>query len=53
MTIEEAIRILNPKRYSEAIAEVEYYAGFNGMDAKAVAFALSSEGRKLTFTPRR
>lgn len=29
MTIEEAIRILDPETSSEAIGEIEYYAGFN------------------------
>ena len=29
MSIEEAIRILDPKTSADAIAEIEYYAGFN------------------------
>ncbi len=29
MSIEEAIRILNPEASADAIAEIEYYAGFN------------------------
>lgn len=29
MSIEEAIRILDTKTSADAIAEVEYYAGFN------------------------
>ena len=29
MSIEEAIRILDPKKSVDAIAEIEYYAGFN------------------------
>ena len=29
MTIEEAIRILDPKTSADAIAEIEYYSGFN------------------------
>ena len=29
MSIEEAIRILNPETSADAIAEIEYYAGFN------------------------
>ena len=30
MTKEEAIRILDPATTREALAEIEYYAGFNG-----------------------
>ena len=37
MTAEEAIKILDHKTYSDAISEIEYYAGFNGQDAKAAA----------------
>lgn len=29
MTVEEAICILDPKTSADAIAEIEYYAGFN------------------------
>ena len=29
MSIEEAIRILNPKTSADAIAEIKYYAGFD------------------------
>ena len=29
MTVEEAIRILDPKTSAEAIAEINYYTGFN------------------------
>ena len=29
MSIEEAIRILDPETSADAIAEIEYYAGFN------------------------
>ena len=37
MTREEAIRILDPETSSEALAEIEYYAGFRGEDAVAKA----------------
>ena len=30
MTIEQAIRLLDPKTTRDAIAEIEYKAGFNG-----------------------
>ena len=33
MTIEEAIRILDPETTAEALAEIEYYAGFRGKEA--------------------
>lgn len=29
MSIEEAIRILDPETSADAIAEIEYYVGFN------------------------
>ena len=37
MTIEKAIRILDPETTVEALAEVEYYAGFSGQTAKVQA----------------
>lgn len=33
MTIDEAVRILDPKTTAEALAEVEYYGGFSGQEA--------------------
>ena len=33
MTREEAIRILDPETSAEALAEIEYYAGFRGKEA--------------------
>lgn len=33
MTREEAIRILDPETSAEALAEIEYYAGFQGKEA--------------------
>ena len=33
MTREEAARILDPSTTREALAEIEYYAGFNGHEA--------------------
>ena len=41
MTREEAIRILDPETSAEALAEIEYYAGFHGAAAviKAVTDA--------------
>ena len=33
MTREEAIRILDPETTAEALAEIEYYAGFRGKEA--------------------
>lgn len=36
MTIEEAIRLLDPKTTREALAEIEYYGGFSG-DVACVA----------------
>lgn len=33
MTIQEAIRLLDPTTTVEAIAEIEYYAGFTGRTA--------------------
>lgn len=37
MTREEAIRILDPETTAEALAEIEYYAGFSGQRAKVQA----------------
>ena len=37
MNIEQAIKILNPETTKEALAEIEYYAGFNGKEAKLKA----------------
>lgn len=37
MTREEAIRILDPETTIEALAEIEYYAGFSGPTAKVQA----------------
>ena len=37
MTGQEAIRILNPETTAEALAEIEYYAGFRGKEAETKA----------------
>lgn len=37
MTREEAIKILDYKTYPEAMAEIEYYGGFSGEQAKGLA----------------
>ena len=37
MTREEAIRILDPETTAEALAEIEYYNGFNGKTAAVQA----------------
>lgn len=37
MTAEEAIEILHPATTAEALAEIEYYGGFNGKQAKVEA----------------
>lgn len=37
MTIDEAIRILDPKTTAEALAEIEYYGGFRGDEAMTKA----------------
>lgn len=37
MTREEAIRILDPETTVEALAEIEYYAGFQGKEAEIKA----------------
>lgn len=37
MTYSEAIRILHPDTTMQALAEIEYYAGFKGEDAKVNA----------------
>lgn len=37
MTNEEAIKILHPNTTLTALAEVEYYGGFNGQEAKIKA----------------
>ena len=37
MTTEEAIKILDPATTRDALWEIEYYAGFNGEEAKMAA----------------
>lgn len=37
MTYEEAMKILHPSTTLTALAEVEYYGGFNGQEAKIKA----------------
>ena len=37
MTREEAIRILDPETTAEALAEIDYYAGFRGKEAAITA----------------
>ena len=37
MTEREAIRILDPETTREALAEIEYYAGFRGKEARLQA----------------
>ena len=37
MTYEEAMKILHPDTTFTALAEVEYYGGFNGQEAKIKA----------------
>ena len=39
MATEKAIRILDPETTAEALAEIEYYGGFNGDEAKVAACA--------------
>ena len=52
MTKEEAIRLLDPNTTREAIAEIEYYGGFNGREAviKAIenACVLAVEALKMS-----
>lgn len=37
MTLEEAIKILHPDTTLLALGEIEYFAGFNGQEAKIKA----------------
>ena len=37
MTYQEAIRILNPDNMLSALSEYEYYGGFHGKEAAAIA----------------
>lgn len=43
MTIEQAIRLLDPATMEAAIAEIEYYHGFNGRAAGVQAFSDACE----------
>lgn len=43
MTIEKAIRILDPETTAEALAEIEYYGGFFGQTAKVQAVTEACE----------
>ena len=38
MTVDEAIRLLDPKTTEQAFKEIKYYNGFNGKDAALEAF---------------
>ena len=59
MTREEAIRILDPETTAEALAEIEYYNGFNGKaaavqavsDACVLAVAALREQENLRWIP--
>lgn len=55
MTREEAIRILDPATTREALADIEYYAGFNGHEAviKAVEDACIMAIEALQERPKR
>ena len=37
MTIDEAIKILDPATTAEALTEIEYYGGFRGREAEVKA----------------
>ena len=60
MEIEDAIRILNPETTEEALAEIEYYGGFCGRQAKIkacdeaceIAVDAMKEKRKESMRPR-
>ena len=43
MTLEEAIRLLDPKTTGEAISEIEYYNGFSGKTAAVQAISDACE----------
>ena len=43
MTIEEAIRILDPETTGAALEEIEYYAGFSGKKARVHAVSYACE----------
>lgn len=57
MTLEEAIRLLDPKTSGEAIAEIEYYNGFSGKIAAiqaitdACVIAVDAMRRQLPVKP--
>lgn len=42
MTVQEAIRLLDPATTAEAIAEIEYYNGFSGRTAAVQAVTEAS-----------
>lgn len=45
MTLEEALRFIDPKTDMDALAEVEYYNGFKGKEATATMYTvLESSG---------
>ena len=43
MTVEQAIRLLDPATASETIAEIEYYNGFSGREAAVQAVSEACE----------
>lgn len=58
MTLEEAIRLLDPETTGEAIAEIEYYNGFSGKTAAiqaitdACEIAVEAMGRQIPKKPK-
>lgn len=57
MTLEEAIRLLDPKTSGEAIAEIKYYNGFSGKTAAiqaitdACEIAVEAMGKRIQSKP--
>lgn len=43
MTVKEAIRLLDPETTRAALAEIEYYGGFRGYDARIKAIEEACE----------
>lgn len=58
MTLEEAIRLLDPETTGEAIAEIEYYNGFSGKTAAiqaitdACEIAVEAMGKQISNSKR-
>lgn len=51
MTLEEALRFIDPETDMDALAEVEYYGGFKGKERAAYLVRTTSPSTRLSSAP--